>query len=68
MFCHCTNNEWAHHSRQRPHAIGDSHQNAGITRSYVQVIDIEAYKKMRETVSCTALHYQANQAFYSHSG
>lgn len=45
MFRHCTHNERAHHARQRPHAVGDPHQDAGVTRGYVQVIHIESYNK-----------------------
>lgn len=45
MFRHCTHDERAHHARERPHAVGDPHQDAGVTRGYVQVIHIESYNK-----------------------
>ena len=68
MFRHRTNDERAHHARQRPHTVGDPHQNAGVTWGYVQVIHVESYNKRETTVNYTALRYQANRAFYSHSG
>lgn len=55
VFCHCTNDEWTHHARQRPHTIGDPHQDAGITWGYVQVIHIESYNIAETTVNFVLL-------------
>lgn len=37
-----SNNHRTHHSRQCSHTIGNAHQDAGIARSNVQMIDIKA--------------------------
>lgn len=41
VFCHCANNQWAHHPRQSTDTVGDAHQDTGIARGDVQVIDIK---------------------------
>lgn len=43
MFSHSSNNKGTHHSRQRSHTIRNAHQDAGIARSNIQMIDIETW-------------------------
>lgn len=42
MLCHGTNYKWANHTRQGAHTVGDTHEDAGIARSNVQMVDIKA--------------------------
>lgn len=42
VFGHRTDNKRAHHPRQSAHAVRDAHQDAGVARSDVQVIDVKA--------------------------
>lgn len=44
VFGHRTDNKRAHHPRQRTHAVGNAHQDAGVAWSDVQMIDIKAYR------------------------
>lgn len=39
--CHGAHNERTDHSREGSHSIGDAHENAGVTRGNVQVVDVE---------------------------
>ena len=41
VFGHGAHNKGAHHSRERPHTVGDAHEDAGISRSNVQVVHVE---------------------------
>lgn len=41
VFGHGTNDQRAHHARERAHAVRDAHQNTGVARSDVQMIHIE---------------------------
>lgn len=41
VFGHGTNDQRAHHARERAHAVRDAHQNTGVARSDVQMIYIE---------------------------
>lgn len=41
MLRHSTNYKWANHPRQGAHTVGDTHEDAGIARRNVQVVDIE---------------------------
>lgn len=41
IFCHCTNYKRANHAGQRAHAVGDTHEDASIPRSNVQVVHVE---------------------------
>lgn len=41
MLCHGTNYKWADHTRQSSHTVGDAHEDTGIARGDVQVVDIE---------------------------
>lgn len=42
VFGHRTDNKRAHHSRQSTHAVRNTHQDAGVAWSDIQMIDIKA--------------------------
>lgn len=42
MLRHGTNYKWANHTRQGAHTVGDTHEDAGVARSNVQMVDIKA--------------------------
>ena len=44
---HCTHNKGTDHSREGSHSIWDSHENAGIARGNIQVVDIETYSESK---------------------
>ena len=41
VFSQRSDDQRTHHSRQSSHAIGDSHQDTGIARGDIQVVDIK---------------------------
>lgn len=51
MLGHGADNEGTDHSRQGSHSVGDPHENAGVARSDVQVVDIKTYGRARTSAS-----------------
>lgn len=41
VFCHRANYKWANHPGQSAHSVGDTHEDTGIARRNVQVVDVE---------------------------
>ena len=45
VFSQRSDDQRTHHSRQSSHAIGDSHQDTGIARGDIQVVDIKPWEQ-----------------------
>lgn len=57
VLCHGSHNKRADHSRQGAHTVGNSHQDAGITRSDVKVVHVETCRDRRERASGQSVNH-----------
>lgn len=62
IFCQGSNNQRAHHPRKCSYAVRNAHQDAGIARSNIQMVDIKTWKELPITKwlqKCTWLNPHA---------
>lgn len=45
VLSHSADDQRAHHARQGTNTVRNSHQNTGVTRSDVKMIDVETYRR-----------------------
>ena len=48
ILCDVVNSYWADEASNGAYAIGHPHENTGVSRRYIQVVHVEAYKHTRK--------------------
>lgn len=62
VFSQSSNNQGTNHARKRPHPVRNAHQDAGIARSNVQMIDIKTWQQSTQSsvMSSSSWHWQTS--------